>query len=107
MTSAKKHPRVRPLHADDLCWDLAPARWPKSRPVLELAIDALGVVKEETACRIIALLATTVVDQIEELAAVRFVGSEVSTFSAAQFGQATCARRRLAERLKADRRRSR
>ena len=66
MTAAKNHPRVRVLGVDDLCWELAPAPWPKSRPVLELALDALGVIEDELARAVIARLATTIVDQTDQ-----------------------------------------
>ena len=66
MTAAKNRPRVRVLGVDDLCWELAPAPWPKSRPVLELALDALGVIEDELARAVIARLATTIVDQTDQ-----------------------------------------
>jgi hypothetical protein len=103
----KKHPRVRLLRVDDLNWELAPAPWPNSRPVVEVALDALRVIEDELARRVIAQLASTIVDQNEELAAVRAVSSASLTFSAAQLGQATNARRRLGERLAEERRCSR
>ena len=106
MTTAK-HPRVRLLREDEVCWDLAPAVWPKSRPVLDVALEALRIVEDDLARKVIAELATTIVDQHEELAAVRFVLSESLTFSAAQRGQVKNARRRLAEHLTSEGRRSR
>jgi hypothetical protein len=84
-----------------------PTPWPKSRPVLELAIDALGVIEDDLARKVIARMATTIVEQHEELAAVREVFSECLTFSAKQLGRAKNARHLLAERLKEERRRSR
>jgi hypothetical protein len=84
ITAATTHTRVRVLGVDDLCWESAPAPWPKSRPVLELALEALRIIEDELARAVIARLATTIVDQDEELAAVRSVLSQSLTVSAAQ-----------------------
>ena len=104
--TAKKHPLVRELGVHDICWELAPAPWPKSPPVLELSLDALGIIEDDLARAVIAQLATTIVDQIEELAAVRSVLSASLAFSTAQFGEVTSACHRLAE-LREERRRLR
>ncbi len=50
---------------------LAPAPWPPSRPVLDLAIEVLPIVSDDVAADLLEQMAVTVADQRDELRALR------------------------------------
>ncbi len=82
---------------------LAPAPWPSSRPVLNLATELLPIIEDAIASDAIELLALSLVERDDELGAVRLVVSEALTLAHQQHAEVLRLQRRLANLLDARR----
>jgi hypothetical protein len=65
-------PVLQELHADAIAWELDPrSPWLDSTPVLDVAIEVLPAIEDDTVARLLERLVLVLVGQCEELAAVR------------------------------------